>query len=231
MKMKRKYSLEDLQRVEGLLTENEKKLLYELAKKCDGNIVEIGSWKGLSTLCLAFGLKNGYKIYSIDPHEMGIEHKREKIKNSYKYFITNIKKFGVSKKVIPIVKTSKDAFENWNFGKIKLLWIDGNHNYEYVKYDVENWSKILEKNGILIMHDFGYSPTVYPDVRKVVFECLLNSMKFIKIEDNIIVFINNGKTGIFRKVIIKLKYEFHKFIINNRKSQYIIFLKKLLGRK
>src|SRR5215218_9929513 len=58
--------------VEGYLTEQEGKLLYELAGggTAPGVIVEIGSWKGKSTICLALGSKAGQGkiIYAIDPH-------------------------------------------------------------------------------------------------------------------------------------------------------------------
>ena len=60
-------------RVKGLLEEEEGEFLYNIAKDCKGRkgaIVEIGSWKGRSTICLGKGSKAGnkIKIYAIDPH-------------------------------------------------------------------------------------------------------------------------------------------------------------------
>ena len=50
----------------------EGKFLYRLAKRSTigGCIVEIGSWKGYSTIQLAKGSLAGYKktVYAIDPH-------------------------------------------------------------------------------------------------------------------------------------------------------------------
>src|SRR5438876_7135452 len=45
--------------VPGWLTPNEGHALYEAARACTGRgvIVEIGSWKGKSTICLARGLE------------------------------------------------------------------------------------------------------------------------------------------------------------------------------
>ena len=43
--------------VPGWLTDEEGEALYDLAKRCEGRgvIVEIGSWKGKSTICLGIG--------------------------------------------------------------------------------------------------------------------------------------------------------------------------------
>lgn len=226
MKSSKKLGIEDLYLIQGILSKKEQKLLHELAQQCNGNIVEIGSWKGLSTVCLALGLKEGYKIYAIDPHEGSIEHERERIEDSYKDFVENIRKFGVENKVVPMVMTSKHAFKKWNKGKIALLWVDGNHEYEYVKYDVENWSKLLKKNGILAMHDFA-SPTDI-DVTKVVFNIVARKMKFIKVVDKIILFMNteNNTHGIN---IIKLKAItfYYKFLYRNYNSILVNLIRKI----
>ena len=56
-----------LQGIEGIITEKEEKCLYGFAKDCGGDVVEIGSWKGRSTVCLAFarsGLAVGVAAFS-----------------------------------------------------------------------------------------------------------------------------------------------------------------------
>ena len=59
----------EIQTTEGLISEAEAKRLYELAQNCGGTIVEIGSWKGKSTVCLALGSKvrRKGKVFAIDP--------------------------------------------------------------------------------------------------------------------------------------------------------------------
>ena len=58
--------------VEGWLDDSEGAYLYSLAQQCSklGCIVEIGSWKGKSTIWLAKGSESvgGEKVYAIDPH-------------------------------------------------------------------------------------------------------------------------------------------------------------------
>src|SRR6185312_12113676 len=58
--------------IPGWLTDEEGEALYELARGCSGSgvIVEIGSWKGKSTVCLGLGSQAGKSvpIYAVDPH-------------------------------------------------------------------------------------------------------------------------------------------------------------------
>jgi len=54
------------------VSDKEGEFLYNITKACTGKgvIVEIGSWKGVSTIWLGKGSKTGnsVKIYAIDPH-------------------------------------------------------------------------------------------------------------------------------------------------------------------
>ena len=66
--------LEDVYSVPGMLTLSEVDCLYQLEQinHCEGVIVEIGSWKGQSTIALALGASKAHdeKIYAIDPHRV-----------------------------------------------------------------------------------------------------------------------------------------------------------------
>lgn len=43
--------------------------------------------------------------------------------------------------------------EEWKYGNVDLVHIDGTHNYSAVKKDFETWFPYLNDNGIIIMHD------------------------------------------------------------------------------
>ena len=137
--------------IEGQLLRQEPHLLYELGRKAKYTIVEIGSFKGLSTYCLAKGTLAGnkVKVYAIDPHTMA---------DSYKIFLKNMKKAGLlNKTVIPIRKKSMEAVKGWD-KKIGLLWIDGDHSYNSVRKDFEKWTPYLVKGGFIALHDTSDSP-------------------------------------------------------------------------
>jgi predicted O-methyltransferase YrrM len=132
--------------------------------KLRGDAIEIGSWKGKSTVCLALGIKeNGSgKVYAIDHHRGSKEHGTV---NTYEEFKKNIFSFGVSDYVIPLVMSSEEANKSWQ-RPIKLLWIDGSHEYEDVKKDFLIWQEYLVEGGLIAFHDTFF----WPGPKKVVDE-------------------------------------------------------------
>lgn len=145
-------------KAEGWLADAQGKFLYNAAKNCQGRgvIVEIGSWKGKSTIWLAKGSKAGrnVKIYSVDPHT-GASSYRERYGEvwTFEEFKQNIKLANVEDVVVPVIKTSKDAARDWDGKSIELLWIDGEHEYEMVKLDFELWYPYLIEGGTIAFHD------------------------------------------------------------------------------
>ena len=47
----------------------------------------------------------------------------------------------------------EEALQQFEDGSIDLLHIDGNHEYESVKKDFENWFPKLKKGGLILIHD------------------------------------------------------------------------------
>lgn len=134
----------------------EGKLLYKLAKACAGKgvIVEIGSWKGYSTIWLAKGSQAGEctKVYAIDPHTGSEVHRREcGVVNTYPEFIANITKLDVGNIIVPMVMTSEQAEKQWSELPIELLWIDGDH--DDIEADFIRWYWHLNIGGIIALHD------------------------------------------------------------------------------
>jgi MMP 1-O-methyltransferase len=163
----------------GWLTDAEGEFLYNAARNCKGKgvIVEIGSWKGKSTIWLAKGSKTGSKacIYCIDPHTGSAEHrKRGEKPSTLDEFRQNLKGANVDDMVVPIVKTSRDAALSWNGKPVELLWIDGSHEYEMVKLDFDLWSPLLVDGGLIAFHD----TLGWPGPIKVVKDHIYNSRNF-----------------------------------------------------
>jgi predicted O-methyltransferase YrrM len=194
---------------------NERILLLESSKRVEGDAIEIGSWMGASTIIIASGLKSG-KIYAVDPHKGTTAHDSNAVKDTFEIFTDNIKKYSVHDKVIPIRKTSREAFESWNGEKLGMVFIDGNHDYEYAKYDIENWMKFLDDNGLLLIHDFG----INGDVASVVLDCVVDRMRFVKRTDSLVVFVNDGSSSTFAKINLKIYKEIREFLFRNEKRWF-----------
>jgi MMP 1-O-methyltransferase len=126
------------------------------AKKVTGKgvIVEIGSWQGKSTIFLAKGSEAGKKmpVYAIDPHIGSEEHQKDGSVWTFDIFKKNMEAFNVDSLVRPIVKMSWEAAKDFN-EKIEFLFIDGAHDYESVKKDIQDWFPRLVVGGTVSFHD------------------------------------------------------------------------------
>lgn len=176
--------------LDGWLSSHEGFFLYEAAqrKQIKGEIVEIGSWMGKSTICLAAGTMSikGEKITAIDPHEGKFSGKDGigKKAPTFTTFIKNLKKANVVSYVTPLVATSQKAAILWK-KPIKLLFIDGLHDYKHTFQDYSLWSPFVVTNGIVAFHD-AFCGHMGPE--KVIFESILqtNSYRDIGVVGSII---------------------------------------------
>lgn len=145
--------------IEGWLFWGEALTLYDLAKKCpkDCCIVEIGSFKGKSTCCLALGSMEGNRsqVFSIDPHRGSPDIFKLlncKSIDTYSTFLENLETFKVSEIVTSIRMTSKEASCTFST-PIGLLFIDGRHEFEFVQEDFNLWAPKIAVGGIIAFHD------------------------------------------------------------------------------
>ena len=153
--------------VPGWLTDEEGEALYELARSCTGRgaIVEIGSWKGKSTICLGLGSRagEGVRIYAIDPH------------TEYRFgdFRANIERAGIADLVTPIASLSQAAADDFD-EPIELLFVDGSHDYDLVLEDFEKWVPKVVDGGWVAFHDTTWTP----GPRKVVGQAVYRGRAF-----------------------------------------------------
>ena len=146
------------QKVPGHLGENEARFLGLLAAGLPsrGAIVEIGSFKGRSTVMLAkvaghYGLG---PVVAIDPHNSPILLDREANPDasSYQDFLDSVRSAGVSHLVEPHRAYSADVARTWD-RPIRLLWIDGDHSYDGAKKDLDGFLPYLLPLGAVALHD------------------------------------------------------------------------------
>lgn len=204
--------IESILRIDGWLSREEGLILYHLAKIANQNhpIVEIGSFQGKSTIFIASALKEKREnvVYAIDPHKGSVKAGKKEYKPTLRLLAHNIKKFKVNKFVILIPKTSEEASIKWK-KPISFLFIDGLHEYNYIKQDLTLWLPYLIDGGIVACHD-AFTP--YPGVFQAVEEEILGSSDYYDIGYvNSIIFARKGRPknlisifkSTFQKILIK----------------------------
>jgi predicted O-methyltransferase YrrM len=139
--------------IDGWLTDREGELLFRLADGCPPGaaIVEIGSWKGKSTVWLASGVRDPgpTMVFAIDPHEQSLEDPGARTLEDLK---ANLARADVGGRVVPIVATSHAAAAVFE-PKPGLVFVDGSHLEEAVRTDLADWLPKLLDGGIVALHD------------------------------------------------------------------------------
>jgi hypothetical protein len=138
-------------KIPGWLETNEGRFLEKISritKSLKGDIVEIGSFCGKSTIYLA---QSGSNVYAIDPHKGNIGEEKN-YASTYKEFIRNLKSANVIDTVTPLVTTSLHASKNWR-KPIRILFIDGLHDEKNATQDFNVWTPYLINDGIVAIHD------------------------------------------------------------------------------
>lgn len=139
--------------IEGWLFGGQEKWLFKQARALpDGaNIVEIGSFKGRSTCCLAFGCRGTKKrVFAVDSFDGNSWDFHER--GFFEAFRRNVERCGLSEYVEPVAGVSSDVAKTWN-KPIHLLFIDGSHRYEDVLADYAGFFPHVVPNGIIAFHD------------------------------------------------------------------------------
>lgn len=174
--------LKELDKMEGHFGLNEGLLMFKIAKGLKDNsvIVEIGAFKGKSTCFIAEGIgSKNIQFFTIDTWRN--DTMQEGRQDVYPDFLKNIEPY--KDKIKPLRGYSYDVRKEWpQERKIDFLWIDGDHSYEGVKRDIQDWLPLVKKNSFVCFHDYRD----FPGVKKAVDELSANgTIKFIKEEGNI----------------------------------------------
>lgn len=146
-------TLKTARSIEGYLTEREMRFLYLLGAcpTARGEVLEIGSFKGKSTIILA---KASGKVIAVDPltSPSATDPDLKGKASGMEDFQSNLTMAGVSDMVEFHRMFSYELAGNWH-RKLRLLWIDGDHTYKGAKTDFDLFSKFLSDRAIIALHD------------------------------------------------------------------------------
>ena len=156
---------------------DKRNFIFKLIKK-NSVCCEIGVWKGEFSQ-LIIKKNNPSKLYLIDPwkdfgegyfDKKHIKYRQEN--QDQRFNLVNEKlKSNILKKQVEILKmTSEEALSKLENIKFDFIYVDGNHQYKFVKYDIENYFKLLNDSGYLVGDDYRID-----SVKKAVDDFLQNN--------------------------------------------------------
>ena len=136
--------------------------LIHLANQPEINVLEIGSWEGMSACWLLDNIltHESSRITCIDTFEGSVEHKFEYddsyIKSVEERFDFNISQTHASEKVIKIIGNSQDVMRSLPFNNYDILYIDGSHLASDVLTDaVLGWG-LVKVGGFIVFDDYDF---------------------------------------------------------------------------
>ena len=123
-----------------------------------GRMVEIGSFRGRSTIAIALSARPGVEIVAIDPHA-GNDRGPQEIggftaaaAEDHDAFLANLDRAGVRDRITYVRRFSHDALADVA-GPVDLLHVDGAHRLAPARHDLRSWGARVPPGGCLLVHD------------------------------------------------------------------------------
>jgi hypothetical protein len=148
--------MKDWHEIDGWFNDSDAEVYRHMVGSIDsGHILELGAYKGRSTMCLAQMITDSgkdIKIHVVDTFK-GDAHIGEA--DTLKEFTENLCPY---KHLLGSVNvgTSVEISEVWGI-KLDGVYIDASHDYKSVLEDIDSWYKHLKIGGIMGGHDYNFT--------------------------------------------------------------------------
>jgi predicted O-methyltransferase YrrM len=152
-------------------------VLYWLARNCAaaGDIVEIGSDQGKSTIALSWGANRNAQpcdVHAVDPFLDGLEvtgSERQEV------FDRNLARFKAGN--VRLHRLFSGDYRREREMPLRMLFVDAAHDYLNSCYDFLAWRELVSPGGFLAAHDVdNYAHG--PGTRRAFMDCVLKDRRF-----------------------------------------------------
>ena len=146
--------------VEGWMSDDQARRLWEAGRRVQapGRIVEIGSFRGRSTIVLRLASASGVEVVAVDPHGGGDRGPQEITPDALRgdednrVFNANLDSAGVREQIHHVRLMSDQALGEVE-APFDLVYVDGAHRYAPARADIERWGDRIRPGGTLLVHD------------------------------------------------------------------------------
>lgn len=132
--------------------------LYKLIQENfqpDFEVIEIGTYEGVTAILFALTCR---KVITVDPFDAGYNFDQESKEDLIRAEKMALERFRSYTNIKVIKKTSKDFYQTFR-RMVDAVYIDADHTFEGIEYDLEHWKNKIKPGGFIAGHDAG-SPTV-----------------------------------------------------------------------
>ena len=134
--------------IPGWLHPEEGRALADLSK--GKRVLEIGSYCGKSTVCIA---RSASSVTCVDYFDGRATPEPQ---STFETFQASCKKYGVSDKITLCHPDESIPQPGYDF-----IFIDGNHDREFVEKDIQKSLAVLNEGGLIAFHDYRLKPNEF----------------------------------------------------------------------
>lgn len=167
--------------VQGYFTEFDNRDYEHLVNGLPDNslIVEVGCFRGRSLASVSETIiRKNINVWAVDIFDKidSLEYVEEDVYKKkdgmLKDFEKTVSDFGLNGLVQVNVMTSLEAASLFATKGLKadMVFLDGNHEYEYVRKEIESWWPLVKVGGVLSWHDYDHNGRSWPGVHKAIHE-------------------------------------------------------------
>lgn len=146
-------------------------LLQELVRalSADAVIVDLGTLQGSSGLAMASVCRGEQMVYLVDRFEAASHLEQGGwIEPSREILEEHVSGTGLGSRCVIVEGDTAQVGQEWDKGKIGLIFVDGSHDEASVEADLRAWVPHVQHGGYICLHDYADpTPGVIAAAQKV----------------------------------------------------------------